>query len=187
MRASTVALVGLTWLGLFQAASAAVIPAKAVVAQVLLERAFDDSLANHRPTKPWPWADMAPIAKVSIPRLGFEAVVLDKGSGQAMAFGPSLVPGTAEPGESGTSVIAAHRDTHFRALKDIRAGDLIEVEDLHGKTTRYRVATMSVTRWDRFAVSSDRSQARLALVTCFPFGGQTRGPLRYIVHAVKMS
>ena len=186
MRASTAALIGLTGLGLFQAASAAVIPAKAVAAQVLLDRAFERSLADHRPTKPWPWADMAPVARVTIPRLGFEAIVMNKGSGQALAFGPSLVPGTADPGDNGTSVIAAHRDTHFRALEDVRAGDLVEVEDLAGKTTGYRVTAMNVTRWDGFAVSSDRSESRLALVTCFPFGGQTRGPLRYVVQAVRM-
>ena len=186
MRIPAIALVGLTALGLFRAASAAVIPVKAVVAQVLLERAFDRSLAEHRSKKPWPWADMGPVARLSVPRLRFETIVLDKGSGQAMAFGPSLLNGTAAPGEEGTSVVAAHRDTHFRVLKKVMIGDEIDFEGVDGRTSRYRVTNSEVTRWDRFAVSSDRSMRRLALVTCYPFDAQTHGPLRFVVHAVEI-
>lgn len=187
MRPSTFILAGVTALGLYQAASAAVIPAKAVLAQVLLERAFDTSVASHRAVKPWPWADMAPVARLKIPRLGLTAIILDKGSGQAMAFGPGLVPGTAAPGADGTSVIAAHRDTHFRALAQIRSGDLIEIEGLDGRMTRYRVNGTEVVRWDRFGISSDRSAPRLSLVTCYPFGAQQHGPLRFVVHAVEVA
>jgi sortase A len=183
MRAATLLLAGVTALGLFQAASAAVIPAKAVVAQLLLDKAFESSVAGHRALKPWPWADMAPVARLSVPRLGLDLIVLDKGSGQAMAFGPSLLPGTAAPGTKGTTVIAAHRDTHFRRLAGIHPGDLIELQGLDGRTTRYRVIGTEVTRWDRFGVSADRSAARLALVTCYPFGAQQHGPLRFVVHA----
>lgn len=183
MRPSTWLFAGLAAAGLWQAASAAIIPAKALIAQILLDRAFDRSLALHRPVKPWPWADMAPVARLSIPRLGVEAVALDSGSGQALAFGPTLLPGTAMPGERGTSVIAAHRDTHFQELGRIREGDVILVEGLDGRATAYRVDGTEVTRWDRFAVSASRSTARLALVTCYPFGAASRGPHRFVVHA----
>jgi sortase A len=185
MRIPTIVLVGVTGLGLFQAASAAVIPVKAAVAQVLLERAFERSVAEHRSIKPWGWADMEPVARLSLPRLGFETIVLDKGSGQAMAFGPSLLNGTAAPGEKGTSVVAAHRDTHFRVLKEVKIGDEIDVQGVDGRTTRYHVTSTEVTRWDGFAVSSDRSMPQLALVTCYPFDAQTHGPLRFVVHATR--
>jgi sortase A len=186
MRAASIAFAGLLGLGLFEAASAAVIPAKAVVAQVLLEQAFEQSVATHRPVKPWPWADMAPVARISLPRLDMRDVALSSGSGQALAFGPTFLPKAAAPGERGTSVVAAHRDTHFRGLGDARIGDTITVEGVDGRTTRYRVDSLSVTRWDRFAVSPDRSTARIALVTCYPFGATTRGPLRYVVQATKV-
>lgn len=186
MSRSTLGFAGLAAVGLWQATSAAVIPAKAVVAQILLDRAFDRSLALHHPVKPWSWADMAPVARLSIPRLDVEAVVLDSGSGEALAFGPTLLPGTAAPGDKGTSVIAAHRDTHFESLGKIRKDDLILVQGIDGRSTRYRVESIEVTRWDRFAVGADRSTARLALVTCYPFGGTTRGPHRFVVHAVQL-
>jgi sortase A len=185
MRAATLAFAGIAALGLFEAASAAVIPVKAVVAQVLLERAFERSIANHRPVKPWPWADMAPVARISIPRLGLKTIALDSGSGQALAFGPTFLPGAAMPGAPGTAVVAAHRDTHFRGLADVRLGDTIVVEAIDGRSTSYRVDSTMVTRWDRFAVSSDRSEPRLALVTCYPFGATTHGPLRFVVQAMR--
>lgn len=185
IRRSTIGFAGLAAVGLWQAASAAVIPAKAVVAQILLDRAFDRSLAAHRPVKPWSWADMAPVARLSIPRIGVEAVALDSGSGEALAFGPTLLPGTALPGDKGTTVIAAHRDTHFENLGKVRKGDIVLVEGIDGRSTRYRVEGTEVTRWDRFAVRADHSTAGLALVTCYPFGGTTRGPYRFVVHAVK--
>ncbi|GAA4035328.1 class GN sortase [Sphingomonas rosea] len=183
MRPATIALAGLTALGLFQAGQAAVIPVKAVVAEVLLERAFERSLAGHRPVKPWGWADMAPVARLTIPRLGFRTIILDKGSGQAMAFGPTVVAGTAVPGTRGTSVVAAHRDTHFRALRGIRVGDLVGVEDVAGRTSHFRVTATGVVRWDRFAVSPQRARPMLVLVTCFPFDSEVRGPDRFIVTA----
>lgn len=186
MRAATLAFAGIAALGLFEAASAAVVPAKAVVAQLLLERAFERSVASHRPVKPWPWADMAPAARIGIPRLGFSEVALDSGSGQALAFGPTFLPTAAAPGAPGTAVAAAHRDTHFRGLRDVRIGDLVVVETIEGSTTTYRVDSLQVRRWDGFAVSSDRSEPRLALVTCYPFGATAHGPLRYIVGAEKV-
>lgn len=159
------------------------IPAKAAVAQVLLERAFAGSLADHRAHKPWPWADMTPAARLSVPRLGVARVVLDSGSGQALAFGPTLLPGGAVPGHPGTAVIAAHRDTHFRFLKDLRRGDAVVVQTRAGTLRRYRVTGTSVVRWDGYAVADERAGERLDLVTCFPFDAVRRGPWRYVVHA----
>jgi sortase A len=51
-----------------------------------------------------------------VPRLGVDEIVLSGGSGEAMAFGPSLIPGSGRLGERGTAVFAAHRDTHFAFL-----------------------------------------------------------------------
>ena len=99
---------------------------------------------------------MAPVARISIPRLGLREVALDSGSGQALAFGPTFLPSAAAPGAPGTAVAAAHRDTHFRGLKDIRIDDLIIVEGIDGTSTTYRVDSLQVSRWDRFAVSTDR-------------------------------
>lgn len=162
------------------------VPAKAMVAQVLLDRAFERSLATHAPQKPWAWADMAPIARISAPRLGVTRVVLDSGSGQAMAFGPTLLPGGAAFGQAGTAVVAAHRDTHFSFLRDLRKGDEITVQTRDGLERRYRVMGSDVVRWDGYAVPELAAGERLDLVTCWPFGAVRRGPWRYILHAERI-
>lgn len=180
----TLLMIALCLVGLARIASGAVIPAKAVVAQLLLERAFDRSLASHRPQKPWPWADMTPIARVSVPRLGIDRIVLDGGSGQAMAFGPTRLPGGARIGEPGTIVLAAHRDTHFRFLELVHRNDRIELQGIDGRMRSYRVTNMEIVRWDRFSIGTGVEENELDLSTCYPFGAVRHGPLRFVVHAV---
>ena len=170
--------------GLYLIGEGAIIPAKAWLAQILLDRAFEQSRAQHRPVKAWPWADAVPIARIRVPRLGVEQIVLSGGSGEAMAFGPTLLPGGGRLGERGTAVLAAHRDTHFRFLADLRPGDLILVERSDGPTLRYRAGAGRVVRKDRFAVDRHATRPRLALTTCWPIGGSGRGPWRYVVGTI---
>ena len=92
------------------------IHAKALLAQVLLERAFAASLADGRPVKPWSWADTWPVARIEVPRLGKNVIVLHGASGQALAFGPGHLARTPVAGELGHAVYAAHRDTHSAFL-----------------------------------------------------------------------
>ena len=93
--------------------------------------------------------------------------------------------GTAAPGETGNSVIAAHRDTHFAFLRDLRAGDEVIVETLTGRVTRYAVSgARIVDEYDRDVLEQDAVAARLTLVTCWPFDAVVpNGPLRYVVSA----
>jgi sortase A len=176
-------LVMLCLIGLARITIGMIVPAKAVVAQILLDRAFDRSVITRHPVKPWPWADMAPVARISVPRLGVQRIVLDTGSGQAMAFGPTMLPGGAKLGNPGVTVIAAHRDTHFRFLRDVHVGDIIEVDGVNGRRSRYRVTGSEIVRWDRFAIPQDLSSNMLALSTCYPFDAIRHGPLRYIIWA----
>lgn len=182
-RLVTAALIILCLIGGLRVAQGVWIPVKAAVAQVLLEQAFDRSLADHRAHKPWPWADMAPAARLSVPRLGMERIVLDTGSGQAMAFGPTHLPASAALNTPGTAVIAAHRDTHFRFLKDMQNGDIVVVETIDGTTRRYQVTSTRILRWDQFVIPRAAAVRRLALTTCYPFNATHHGPLRYVVYA----
>jgi sortase A len=169
--------------GLALIGQGALIPAKAWVAQLLLERAFVASRAAGQPTRPWPWADAAPVARIRVARLGVDEIVLSGGSGEAMAFGPTLLAGGGRLGERGTAVFAAHRDTHFRFLGELRPGDLIEVEEVGGRVTRYRAGAGRVVRYDAFGVDRHATRPSIALATCWPIGGSGRGPWRYVVRA----
>ena len=135
--------------GLWLIGQGADIPAKAWLAQILLERAFA-AKPRHAASRPGPGPGPTRrrSRKIRVPRLGVEEIVLSGGSGEAMAFGPTLLPGGGRLGERGTAVFAAHRDTHFRFLRDLRPGDVIEVEEIdrpHTALPRRRRAGWSAT------------------------------------------
>ncbi len=159
------------------------IHAKALVAQVLLERAFDETLASGHPVKPWSWADTWPVARIEVKRLHASAIVLAGSSGQALAFGPGHVELTPDAGERGTAVYSAHRDTHFRFLKDIAIGDEIVITRSDGKAFRYRADGASVVRFDASGIDPLANGYELVLSTCWPFDAVTPGPARYVLHA----
>jgi sortase A len=159
------------------------IHAKAVLAQILLERAFAASLETGRDTKPWSWADTWPVARITVPRLGKSAIALNGSSGQALAFGPGHVELTPEAGDNGTAVYSAHRDTHFSFVRDIGVGDEIHVTRRDGAVWRFRVTHMSVVPFDATGIDPLAQGRRLVLATCWPLDGTTATPLRYLVHA----
>ncbi len=159
------------------------ITAKAQLAQVLLDRAFAQSIVTGRPVKPWRWADTWPIARISVPRLQASSIVLAGSSGQALAFGPGHLDQTPEPGERGTAVFAAHRDTHFRFLGDLRVGDKIKVTRDDGITFTYEMTGSEIVRWDSSNIDAGANGYNLALATCWPLDGKLSGPMRYVVHA----
>ncbi len=129
---------------------------------------------------------MTPEARLTVPRLGIETIVLKGASGQAMAFGPGPHAEHASLGAHGTTVIAAHRDTSFRFLKALRPGDVIDAEAADGKHYRFRVAESRIVRADASGLDpadAGPAGARLALVTCYPFDGVLHSPWRYVVIA----
>src|SRR6202140_219974 len=159
------------------------IHAKALLAQVLLDRAFTESIATRHPVKPWSWADTWPVARIEVKRIGASAIVLAGSSGQALAFGPGHVELTPDAGERGVAVYSAHRDTHFRFLKNVAIGDEIDVTRGDGKTFHYRADATSVVRFDASEIDPLAEGYELALSTCWPFDALTSGPDRYLLHA----
>ncbi len=177
------AALGLTALGGWQAGQGLYMNAKAELAQTLLENAWDKSKQSGGPVKAWEWADTWPVARISAPRVKGSAIVLAGASGEALAFGPGHLSNSPQPGAQGTSVIAAHRDTHFEFLKDMQIGDAVELEAHDGALHTYIVDDLKVVRADASGIDPAEPGKRLALVTCFPFNTTERGPLRYVVFA----
>lgn len=180
--AALIALIGTILLG-----QGSYIHSKAMVAQVLLERAFTASLASGQPVKPWSWADTWPVARIEVKRLKASAIALHGSSGQALAFGPGHVEDTPKAGEPGIAVYSAHRDTHFRFLGNVVVGDIIDVARRDGQSFRYRVTGTSVVPFDASNIDARADETGLALTTCWPLDSITPGPLRYVVHATLLS
>jgi sortase A len=178
-----IAPVILALFGLILFGQGAYIHAKALLAQILLERAFDETVATGHPTKPWSWADTWPVARIEVKRIGASAIVLSGSSGQALAFGPGHVELTPDAGERGVAVYSAHRDTHFKFLQNVAVGDEIDVTRSDGKTFRYRADSTSVVRFDASGIDPLADGYQLVLSTCWPFDALTSGPDRYLLHA----
>jgi sortase A len=159
------------------------IHAKALFAQVLLDRAFNASIATGHIVKPWSWADTWPVARIEVQRLHASAIVLAGSSGQALAFGPGHVELTPDAGERGVAVYSAHRDTHFRFLRDVAIGDEIDITQGDGRRFRYRADSAAVVRFDASGIDPLTDGYELVLSTCWPFDALTPGPERYILHA----
>jgi sortase A len=172
------ALAGLVLFG-----QGATIHAKALLAQVLLQRAFAATIASGRATKPWSWADTWPVARIEVKRLHASTIVLAGSSGQALAFGPGHVELTPDAGERGVAVYSAHRDTHFRFLKQVAIGDEIDITRSDGSMFRYRADGTSVVRFDASGIDPLTGGYELVLSTCWPFDAVTPGPARYLLHA----
>jgi sortase A len=160
------------------------IPAKAALAQYLLERAWDEARAGRPDARPWPWADTAPIARLSVPSLSASWVVLSGASGRNLAFAPSHMDGSAQPGEPGVTVIAGHRDTHFEVLQSLERGAKFELQDTDGVRYDYWVTRMEIVNADETELRLDGDTSKLVLVTCYPFDAlRAGGPLRYVITA----
>jgi sortase A len=160
------------------------IPAKALLAQQLLERAWSRVRAGEAAVAPWPWADTWPVARLEVPGRDVRVLVLEGATGRTLAFGPGRLAGSAAPGAPGHSVVAGHRDTHFAFLRDLTSGDAIRVERADGSSLLYRVTDLAVVHERDTHVLADTDVPTLSLVTCYPFDAPLPGgPLRFVVRA----
>ena len=154
---------------------------KAKLSQVLIERSWHK---DQKGTKPWPWADTWPVAKITAPSVELEAWVLAGASGHALSFGPGLADGSVAIGEPGVAMIAGHRDTSFQPLQHLAVGDSIYLENESGQSFEYRITGMSIADARFSSIATQTEEATLVLVTCYPFNALTAGgPLRYVVQA----
>lgn len=173
-------------LGFWQLGQGAYIPAKAWLAQELMVRAWNRAGAGTAEPVPWPWADTWPVARLTAKNGAVNLIVLAGGSGRTLAFGPGHLGVSAMPGETGNSVIAGHRDTHFSFLKELAVGETLYVETVDGARHRYTVVGLDVVDARRAILSLDTNESMLSLVTCYPFDArEAGGPLRYVVTARK--
>jgi sortase A len=178
----------LALLGTWQVAAAGWIHAKSFVAQRLIAAAWASTRDGGVSRRPWPGADLRAVARLTVPARGVDLYVLDNASLRSLAFGPAHVGGTAWPASWGHTVLVAHRDTHFSFLQRMAIDDEIDVEAAGGAAARYRVREMTVMDRSDARLVAGADDARLTLITCFPFDAVRPGtPLRYVVVAERIA
>jgi sortase A len=159
----------------------------------LRARQYLDSTAIHQAARPQASrpealsAASAPsegdiLGRLEISRLGVSVVVLQGVKPRTLRLGVGHIAGTALPGQPGNSAIAGHRDTFFRALKEIRRGDEMQLRTATG-VSRYEVDWARVVSPGDVAVLAPSSESLLTLVTCYPFYLVGAAPDRFVVRA----
>ena len=125
----------------------------------------------------------AQLGKIEIPRLHLSATIREGTNDPQLNIGAGHVPSTAMPGAaSGNVAIAAHRDRHFRPLRNVQTNDEILIETKSG-TYRYFVKRTEVVSPDDVTVLRPTRDPELTLITCYPFFYRGHAPKRFIVHA----
>ena len=141
------------------------------------------------PAKPVPESPIRigeSFGKLWIPRLDANFYVVEGTGNRELRRGPGHMPGTAMPGAPGNCIVAGHRDTHFRVLKDVRKGDEIVLETRGGEYL-YRVTSLSVVSPKNNKPLADTTRPVLHLITCYPFYYVGPAPKRFIVQAELVS
>jgi sortase A len=139
------------------------------------------------------------VGRVSIQRLGLSAVVREGVDAKTLSTSVGHIPSTALPGADGNFAIAAHRDTLFRALKNIRLGDEVTIESPNHRYVYEVVATKIVKPSDVSVLRSDggglytpagrsaEPERLLTMITCYPFYYVGSAPKRFIVESKLVS
>lgn len=126
------------------------------------------------------------IGRIEIPRLKVSAIVREGVDHDTLSRAVGHVPQTALPGQPGNVGVAAHRDTFFRGLRNVRKGDVIQIET-PGKTFQYEVDSLKIVWPKNVEVLDPTPQPSLTLVTCYPFNYVGSAPKRFIVRAKQIS
>ena len=149
-----------------------------VTAKEHLNQSFDQWLFNQPATS----QPDGVLGKIEISRLHLAAMVREGVDDDTLSTSVGHVPSTALPGHSGNFALAAHRDTLFRALKDIKRNDLVTFQSRNGTFT-YRVHDMRIVKPTDVAVLRSDGHEELTLITCYPFYFIGSAPERFVVRA----
>jgi LPXTG-site transpeptidase (sortase) family protein len=125
-----------------------------------------------------------PLARLRIKRIAIDAMVQEGFDTDTLKRAVGHAPSSAKPGQKGNVVLAAHRDTFFAGLRDVKEGDLIELESASGRQDSYRVSRIFVVKpTDSWVMRSTPDKSLLTLITCYPFRYVGSAPNRLIVQA----
>ena len=122
------------------------------------------------------------VGHLKIPRLHMSVIVLEGSDPGILALAAGHIAGTSLPGISGNVGIAAHRDTFFGSLREIRPNDIINLQTVSGDFS-YAVSGTEVVAPTNIEVLHQTADAELTLITCYPFRHKGPSPKRFIVHA----
>jgi sortase A len=128
-----------------------------------------------------PLVDGAPVARLVIPKIDLDEIVLEGVESEDLNAGPGHLPGSPLPGDRGNAVISAHRDRHFKHFDAIGVGDTITTES-GARQDRWVVISTRVVDANAPALFRTKDTT-LTLTTCWPIRYVGSAPERLIVTA----
>lgn len=130
-------------------------------------------------------AEGALLGRIEIKSVGLSAMIQEGVAEETLGRAVGHILGTSMPEQHGNIALAAHRDTFFRGLRNIRLNDEIILTTTSGKV-RYRVVFTQVVEPEDTSVLRASEEDILTLVTCYPFNFVGTAPKRFIVRAHKV-
>uniref|UniRef100_Q023B0 Sortase family protein n=1 Tax=Solibacter usitatus (strain Ellin6076) TaxID=234267 RepID=Q023B0_SOLUE len=127
----------------------------------------------------------AMVGRIEVRRLGLSAMVVEGTTTADLRRAAGHISGTGMPGFAGNVGIAAHRDTFFRPLRNVRKNDIITLTTSNAEY-RYRVVSTKVVDPGDVSVLDASDGEVLTLVTCYPFYFVGSAPDRFIVRAERI-
>ena len=127
----------------------------------------------------------APIARLIMPSIGLDEIVVEGVGDDELNAGPGHLPGSPMPGESGNAIISAHRDRHFSTLGELAVGDTIYTQTPSARTT-WVITKRRVVRAGAPALFAS-AEPLLTLTTCWPIRYFGTAPERLILEATRRS
>ena len=103
-----------------------------------------------------------------------------------LQHGVAWISSTTRPGELGSVAIAGDKDTYFHLLKDVVAGDSIELFTA-ANVMSYMVDGIAIVPRDEPGALQDRGSSSILLVTGYPFDFAGDPPMWLIVHGMLVS
>jgi LPXTG-site transpeptidase (sortase) family protein len=127
------------------------------------------------------FAPGSPVARLRIPSIGLDEIVVSGVGDEELNVGPGHLPGSALPGVPGNAVISAHRDRHFLKLGGLELGDTV-VTEVGPQRTQWIVVSRRVLDAGEPALFATHD-ATLTLTTCWPIRFFGTAPERLIITA----
>jgi sortase A len=108
------------------------------------------------------------VGRLEIPCLGMSIIVFEGTDENVLDLGAGHWSESPLPWQGGNVMIAAHRDTFFRGLRNIRKHDGVSVVTTYG-IRRYEVESTRVVNAGETGVMASTAHPVLTLITCYPF------------------
>jgi sortase A len=117
-----------------------------------------------------PVAEGDATARIRIPRIGVDKIVVEGVALADLKKGPGHYPETPLPGQAGNAAIAGHRTTYgapFNRIDELVPGDEVTVDTVQG-SFRYIVKEQLIVSPTQVEVLEDKGDNRLTLTACHP-------------------